>query len=179
VIGVAIISALLGFALASQLQRLTSGAKAPARPAASQPARIEPQPSETSPTPSARVEEPQNTEPAAPQATVPDTKAAASPPAPPTPAPTPIEAPAAPPPAPQPVVAERKPPARPVPRIEVSINATPWAVIEVDGRELGETPLGGVALERGTHRFVARFPNGRVVERSVEIDASHRALVFE
>jgi hypothetical protein len=66
-----------------------------------------------------------------------------------------------------------------VPHIEVSINATPWDVIEVDGRELGETPLGGISLERGTHHFVARFPNGRVVERSVEIDAAHRALVFE
>jgi hypothetical protein len=63
--------------------------------------------------------------------------------------------------------------------IEVSVNAMPWAIIEVDGRALGETPLGGVSLSRGAHRFVARFPDGRVVERQVEIDAQHRTLVFE
>jgi hypothetical protein len=167
VIGVAIVSALLGFALASRIQRLTGHSETPARPAASEPAPVAPPPR---PTPSARhVEEPPSpppTEPTAPEASTPEPQAAANPVA---PAPTPAE-----PPAPAPT-----PPAPPVPRIEISINATPWAVIEVDGRELGETPLGGISLERGTHHFVARFPNGRVVERKVEIDASHRALVFE
>ncbi|HVN38307.1 MAG TPA: AAA family ATPase [Myxococcota bacterium] len=179
VVGVAIVSALIGFALASRFERLT-GPDAPARPAPSEATRVAPQPAAPLPPPAARpIEEPPSPPPAAPE---PETQATANPVAPtPSPAATPAPAPTTPVPAPQ---AERpatapKPAARSTQRIDVSINATPWAVIEVDGRELGETPLGGIALDRGTHHFVARFPNGRVVERSVEIDASHRALVFE
>ena len=76
--------------------------------------------------------------------------------------PNPVPAAAA---VPKPAPAAAAAPA-PVEMIEISINATPWAIVEMDGRELGETPLGGVRLARGTHRFVARFPDGRVVERS-------------
>ena len=173
VVGVAIASALLGFAVASHLQRTTGRAEAPARPAPSVPA------TEPGPTPSARVEEPPpSPPPAPPEASAPEPQAAENPAPPPASAAAPTT-PAPAPPEPERAAAAPKastPPAQP---IEVSINATPWAVIEVDGRELGETPLGGIALERGTHHFVARFPNGRVVERKVEIDASHRALVFE
>lgn len=78
--------------------------------------------------------------------------------------------------APPPVPEPAAPPAQ---ELEVSINATPWAVVEVDGRVLGETPLGGVRLAPGSYRFRARFPDGRVSERVIEIDAAHRALVFE
>ena len=182
VIGVAILSALLGFALASRLQHMAGRSEAPVRPASSAPAPAAPQAAAPVPAPSARhVEEPPTPQPAAPEASAPEPQAAVNPVA---PAPTPTTpTPPAPAPEPQHVAtapaAAPKPSAPPVPRIEVSINATPWAVIEVDGRELGETPLGGISLERGTHHFVARFPNGRVVERKVEIDASHRALVFE
>ena len=177
VIGVAVLSALIGFALASSLQSVSGRSAAPARPAASEPARATPAAPAPVPTPSARqIEEPPSAEPAEPaapeaSAPAPEPQTASNPVAPITPAPAPPE--------PQPAAAAPQPPAPPVPHIEVSINATPWAVIEVDGRELGETPLGGISLEQGAHQFVARFPNGRVVERKVEIDAAHRALVFE
>jgi hypothetical protein len=65
------------------------------------------------------------------------------------------------------------------PQIEVSINATPWARIEIDDQPVGETPLGGVPLSAGSHRFRALFPDGRVSERVVEIDAEERTVVFE
>jgi hypothetical protein len=61
----------------------------------------------------------------------------------------------------------------------VNVNASPWAVIEVDGIELGETPLAAVPLRPGPHAFRARLPDGRIVERTVEIGQGNRHVVFE
>ena len=69
-------------------------------------------------------------------------------------------------------------PAPAAPPVSVAINATPWATIEIDGREVGETPLAGIMLPPGAHAFRARLPDGRVVERSVEIDAKNRFVTF-
>lgn len=77
---------------------------------------------------------------------------------------------------------ERKPEAPsppPATTIAVNINATPWATIEIDGVDLGETPLAGVPLLEGKHRVRARMPDGRVIEREVDVDASRRHLAFE
>ena len=60
----------------------------------------------------------------------------------------------------------------------VQVNATPWAQIRVDGQEFGATPLAGVRLAPGPHVFEARFPDGSVVERVVEIDPVNRFVVF-
>jgi hypothetical protein len=67
----------------------------------------------------------------------------------------------------------------PPPTHSVAINATPWASIEVDGRALGETPIAGIELEEGRHRFRARMPDGSVREQLLQIDADHRYVVFE
>jgi type II secretory pathway predicted ATPase ExeA len=83
-----------------------------------------------------------------------------------------VEAPTAPAPAGAPAAAAGE-------RVPVNINATPWATIDVDGETLGETPLGGVPLVAGTHTFRARMPDGRVVERVVEVDAQNRFVVFD
>lgn len=101
-------------------------------------------------------------------------------PAPPEPAPAPIARPA---PA-EPTPAPTTPPAPiaapvPPPTVAVAINATPWAEIEVDGRNLGETPLAGIPLEVGEHVFRARMPDGSVRERRLRVDESHRRIVFE
>ncbi|HXV35562.1 MAG TPA: hypothetical protein VEC18_00335, partial [Myxococcota bacterium] len=61
----------------------------------------------------------------------------------------------------------------------VSINATPWANIEVDGVDLGATPLANVPLVAGEHVFRARMPDGRVIERTLAIDAAQRFISFE
>ncbi len=79
------------------------------------------------------------------------------------------------PPAPPPAEAVR---AAPAAAVSVQINANPWATILVDGEEVGITPLAGVPVEAGPHRFEARFPDGRVVERVVEIDEVNRFVVF-
>jgi hypothetical protein len=63
--------------------------------------------------------------------------------------------------------------------ISVHINAVPWARVEIDDRDLGITPLGNVRLEPGRHLLRARLPDGRIIEREVQIDASHRHLLIE
>jgi hypothetical protein len=62
--------------------------------------------------------------------------------------------------------------------VRVGINASPWAEIELDGEPLGPTPLGGVAVRAGGHRFRARMSDGRVIERQVEIAPGQRHVVF-
>jgi hypothetical protein len=38
------------------------------------------------------------------------------------------------------------------------INAVPWATVTVDGRDVGETPIGGVELSPGLHEVVFAHP---------------------
>ena len=64
------------------------------------------------------------------------------------------------------------------PSVQVAINATPWATVRIDGREVGVTPLSGVKLTPGPHSFEAQLPDGRVVTREVVIDADNRFVVF-
>lgn len=45
-----------------------------------------------------------------------------------------------------------------VPNGLVSINAVPWAEVSLDGRPLGTTPLGNLAIPIGTHEIVFRHP---------------------
>lgn len=78
-------------------------------------------------------------------------------------------------PAPEPVVEAAQ---TPLPPVDVRINATPWATIRVDGREVGVTPLSGVELSPGPHVFEARLPDGRVLSRELRVDAENRFVVF-
>jgi type II secretory pathway predicted ATPase ExeA len=61
----------------------------------------------------------------------------------------------------------------------VQINASPWANVEVDGIDLGATPLANIPLFAGAHWFRVRMPDGRVIERTIEIDAEKRFVSFE
>jgi hypothetical protein len=69
-------------------------------------------------------------------------------------------------------------PAPPPELVRVHVNATPWAEIRVDGREVGLTPLADLELSPGPHRFEARMPDGRVIERQVEIGRQNPYVVF-
>jgi hypothetical protein len=78
-------------------------------------------------------------------------------------------------------LASVEPPARLAPTlttVPVSMNAKPWARIEVDGREVGITPLADVPLATGHHRFRAHLPDGSVVEREARVDAQRDHVVF-
>ena len=63
------------------------------------------------------------------------------------------------------------PTSRAVTRVPVSLNAQPWANIEIDGVSLGATPIGDWPLAPGLHRVRASFPSGFVVERTLRVDS--------
>ena len=44
------------------------------------------------------------------------------------------------------------------PQGTIAINATPWATVTLDGRDLGETPVGNTTVPIGTHEVVFRHP---------------------
>ena len=67
-------------------------------------------------------------------------------------------------------------PAPPV--FEIGINARPWAEVEVDGEDIGVTPIAGLELTEGLHIFRAQMPDGRIVVRRIEVGAETRSLVF-
>jgi hypothetical protein len=77
---------------------------------------------------------------------------------------------------PQPL--QEQPLAAPPSGPRLSVNAKPWASIRLDGTEVGETPLGELRLSPGSHVVSARFPDGRVIERSVEAKAGDLYVVF-
>ncbi|MDP6540944.1 MAG: hypothetical protein QF410_15470, partial [Planctomycetota bacterium] len=61
--------------------------------------------------------------------------------------------------------------------VHVHFQSTPWARVSIDGEERGVTPLGNVALSPGVHRMHAQLADGRVVEREIHVDPSHRHVV--
>ena len=40
----------------------------------------------------------------------------------------------------------------------IHINAVPWAEVWIDGRSIGQTPIGNHPVAIGTHRIVFRHP---------------------
>lgn|GEM_PF-4304814 len=62
--------------------------------------------------------------------------------------------------------------------VRVHVNARPWARIRVDGVDVGPTPLSHVHLPPGPHAFEAAFPDGRRVERVVEITSEQRFVAL-
>jgi hypothetical protein len=79
------------------------------------------------------------------------------------------------------MAAPESPPVQAEPRartVRVSLNADPWAHIAIDGRDVGVTPMADLELTEGPHRFRARFPDGRVMERTLRVDAVRDHLSF-
>lgn len=83
-----------------------------------------------------------------------------------------------PPAAPAPAASPRAVSAPPAAPISVNVNADPWARVEIDGKAVGITPLAGLPLSPGEHRFRATLPDGRVIQRQVHIDADSRFVHF-
>ena len=63
--------------------------------------------------------------------------------------------------------------------IATSINAKPWARIEIDGVDVGETPLGEFPLREGKHQFRAFLSDGRIIERTETITRQNYRVLFE
>ena len=53
----------------------------------------------------------------------------------------------------------------------LSVNAQPWGEVWIDGRLLGETPLGNVPLPIGTHDLIVRHPQLGEQRRTITIGA--------
>jgi len=45
-----------------------------------------------------------------------------------------------------------------VPNGTLNINALPWAEVSIDGKAVGETPLGNLSVVPGEHEIVFRHP---------------------
>jgi hypothetical protein len=45
-----------------------------------------------------------------------------------------------------------------LPEVTVSLNATPWADVSIDGRTIGQTPIANHLLALGSHRITFRHP---------------------
>jgi hypothetical protein len=65
----------------------------------------------------------------------------------------------------------------PLPEGGLSINATPWAEVTVDGRALGETPIANVTLRAGSHEIVFRHPQHGELKQTVVVKAGENGRV--
>jgi hypothetical protein len=45
------------------------------------------------------------------------------------------------------------------PKGSLALNALPWADVFIDGKLVGETPIGSIAVPVGTHEIVFRHPD--------------------
>jgi serine/threonine-protein kinase len=93
------------------------------------------------------------------------------------------------PPEPGPVVVVREPPRpeppKPSPTVtakgELELRIRPWAKVEVDGREIGVTPLDApLMLTAGDHQVRLVNPDlGKDITRTVHITASEKEVLKE
>ncbi len=56
-----------------------------------------------------------------------------------------------------------------VPNGRISINAAPWAEVDIDGKPAGETPLANLSLPVGTHEITFRHPEHGVKKQTVVV----------
>ncbi len=59
-----------------------------------------------------------------------------------------------------------------LPKGILSLNATPWATVAIDGQSVGETPIGNLSLTIGPHEVV--FTNPQLGEQRRVITVSER-----
>jgi hypothetical protein len=66
--------------------------------------------------------------------------------------------------------------ARPVSRpVNVQVNARPWAQVRIDGVNVGPTPLVH-PLVPGVYRLEAEFPDGKRIERKIDVGPERRFI---
>ncbi len=86
------------------------------------------------------------------------------------------------------IVKEAPKPAEPPPPPKPTITAKgelvllirPWAKVEVDGREMGVTPLDPIALAAGDHQVrLVNTDLGKDITKTVHINASEKEVLKE
>ena len=61
----------------------------------------------------------------------------------------------------------------PAPSVDVQVNARPWARVRINGVDAGATPLRQ-RLAPGTYQLEASFPDGRTIQREIDVDGERR-----
>jgi hypothetical protein len=59
----------------------------------------------------------------------------------------------------------------------LSVNAQPWGEVWLDGRRIGETPIGNLPIPIGTHELVVRHPQFGERRRTVSVGVNTPARV--
>jgi len=52
---------------------------------------------------------------------------------------------------------------------QITIGAQPWAIIFIDDKEIGESPLKDLKLSVGTHTIIFRHPDFKTIEKKIKI----------
>jgi len=55
------------------------------------------------------------------------------------------------------------------PNGRININAVPWAEVLIDGKSVGETPIGNLSIPLGEHEIVFRHPQLGEVRRTAVV----------
>lgn len=66
-----------------------------------------------------------------------------------------------------------------IPNGRISLNATPWAEVAIDGVVVGETPMGNYSLPIGSHEVVFRHPQLGERTQTVVVKAGSIARVYQ
>jgi hypothetical protein len=67
--------------------------------------------------------------------------------------------------------------ALPVPNGTLSVNAVPWAEVWLDGKSLGETPIGNISTPIGQHELLLRHPQYGEYRQTVVVGANRPARI--
>jgi hypothetical protein len=63
------------------------------------------------------------------------------------------------------------------PNGRININAVPWAEVLIDGKSVGETPIGNMSIPLGEHDIVFRHPQLGEVRRTTVVRSDAVARV--
>ena len=67
----------------------------------------------------------------------------------------------------------------PVPTARISVNATPWAEVTIDGAPAGETPLASLSVPIGSHEIEFRHPQLGVRKQTVVVKVGAHVRVTQ
>jgi hypothetical protein len=59
-----------------------------------------------------------------------------------------------------------------MPQGVINLNATPWAEVWIDGRRIGETPIGNLPIAIGPHEVIFRNPQLGEKRQAVSVTLS-------
>jgi hypothetical protein len=64
-----------------------------------------------------------------------------------------------------------------LPQAAVNLNAVPWADVQVDGKDIGQTPIANLMLPIGSHQVTFRHPEFGDKTKHVTVSLKEAARV--